>query len=43
MVVGQAMYTGAAAAGPGDPEHPGGNGHGKPRGEEVVEGENSEV
>lgn len=39
MVLGQAMYGGATATGPGDPERSGGNGHGEPRGEDVVEGE----
>ena len=40
MVLGQAMYgSGAPAAGPGGPGRPTGNGHGEPRGEEVVEGE----
>ena len=36
MVLGQAMYGGAGPAGSGQP---GGNGHGEPRGEDVVEGE----
>ena len=39
MVLGQAMYGGAAAAGPGGPGRPGGNEHGEPQGEDVVEGE----
>ena len=40
MVLGQATYGGGAAAtGPGGPERPDGNGHGEPRGEDVVEGE----
>ena len=39
MVLGQAMYSGAAATGPGGPERPDGNEHGEPRGEDVVEGE----
>ncbi len=39
MVLGQAMYGGAAATGPGGPGRPGGNEHGEPRGEDVVEGE----
>ena len=37
MVLGQAMYGGAA--GPSGSGRPGGNGHGEPRGEDVVEGE----
>ena len=44
MVLGQAMYgSGAPAAGPGGAGRPTGNGHGEPRGEEVVEGEFSEM
>jgi len=44
MVLGQAMYGGATATGPGGPERPGGGetsfaGHGEPLGEDVVEGE----
>jgi len=40
MVLGQAMYgSGAPATGPGGAGRPTGNGHGEPRGEEVVEGE----
>ena len=40
MALGQAMYgSGASAAGPSGPGRPTGNGHGEPRGEEVVEGE----
>ena len=38
MVLGQAMY-GAPGAGPSGAGHPGGNGHGEPHGEDVVEGE----
>ncbi len=38
MVLGQAMY-GAPGAGPSGTGRPGGNGHGEPRGEDVVEGE----
>jgi molecular chaperone DnaK len=38
MVLGQAMY-GTPGAGPQSSAHPGGNGHGEPRGEDVVEGE----
>jgi len=36
MALGQAMYGGAGTTGTG---RPGGNGHGEPRGEDVVEGE----
>ena len=43
MVLGQAMYSSAPAAGPDGTGRPTGNGHGKPRGEEVVEGEYSEM
>jgi len=44
MVLGQAMYSGAAAPGPADePGRQGGNSHSKPRGEDVVEGEYSEI
>ena len=44
MVLGQAMYGGGATAtGPGGPERPGGNGHGEPRGEDVIEGEYREM
>ena len=43
MILGQAAYGGAAATEPGGPEHPGGNGHTEPRGEDVVEGEFSEM
>ena len=43
MILGQAAYGGAAATEPGGPEHPGDNGHTEPRGEDVVEGEFSEV
>jgi hypothetical protein len=39
MVLGQAMYSGAAATGPDEPGHPDGNAHSEPRGEDVVEGE----
>jgi molecular chaperone DnaK len=41
MVLGQAMYGAAAgpAGGPTSSGRPGGNGHGEPRGEDVVEGE----
>jgi molecular chaperone DnaK len=38
MVLGQAMYD-APGPGPSSAGHPGGNGHGEPRGEDVVEGE----
>jgi molecular chaperone DnaK len=38
MVLGQAMY-GTPGAGPSGSDRPGGNGHGEPRGEDVVEGE----
>ena len=38
MVLGQAMY-GAASGGSTGPGRPSGNGHGEPRGEDVVEGE----
>ena len=38
MVLGQAMY-GTPGAGPSGSGRPGGNGHGEPRGEDVVEGE----
>ena len=38
MVLGQAMY-GAPGAGPSGAGRPGGNGHGEPHGEDVVEGE----
>jgi len=43
MVLGQAMYDGAAATEPGGPRHPGDNGHAEPRSEDVVEGEFSEM
>jgi molecular chaperone DnaK len=43
MVLGQAMYSGAPATGPGDPERPGGNGHPSPRDEDVIEGEYQDV
>ncbi len=43
MVLGQAMYDSAAATEPGGPGHPNDNGHAEPRGEEVVEGEFSEM
>ena len=44
MVLGQAMYgSGAAAAEPGGPGRPSGNGHGEPRGEDVVEGEYQKI
>ena len=40
MALGQAMYgSGAPATGPGGPGHTTDNGHGEPRGEDVVEGE----
>ena len=39
MVLGQAMYGGATASGADSPERPGGNGHGGPRDEDVIEGE----
>jgi len=40
MVLGQAMReAGAPGAGPSGAGRPGGNGHGEPRGEDVVEGE----
>jgi molecular chaperone DnaK len=39
MVLGQAMYGGATATGPGGPGRPDSNEHGEPRGEDVVEGE----
>jgi len=39
MVLGQSMYGGATATGPGGPGRPGGNEHGEPQGEDVVEGE----
>jgi molecular chaperone DnaK len=43
MVLGQAMYNGAAATGPDETAHPGGNGHGEPHSEDVVEGEFQEL
>jgi molecular chaperone DnaK len=44
MVLGQAMYgNSASAAGSGGPGRPTGNGHGEPRGEDVVEGEYQEI
>ncbi len=43
MVLGQAMYDNAAATEPGGPGHPNDNGHAEPRGEEVIEGEFSEM
>ena len=40
MALGQAMYeSGAPAPEAGGPGQPTGNGHGEPRGEDVVEGE----
>jgi molecular chaperone DnaK len=42
MAVGQAMY-GAPAAGADGPERPGGNGHGGPRDEDVIEGEYRDI
>jgi len=38
MALGQAMY-GSSTSGPAGSSRPGGNGHGEPRGEDVVEGE----
>jgi molecular chaperone DnaK len=38
MVLGQALY-GTPGSGPTSSGRPGGNGHGEPRGEDVVEGE----
>ena len=43
MILGQAAYGGAAATEPGSPDHPGDNGHTEPRGEDLVEGEFSEM
>jgi molecular chaperone DnaK len=43
MVLGQAMYGGATATGPGGPGRPGGSEHGEPRGEDVIEGEYQEM
>ncbi len=42
MALGQAMY-GATVPGAGSPERPGGNGHGGPRDENVIEGEYRDV
>jgi molecular chaperone DnaK len=42
VVLGQATY-GAPATGPVGPERPGGNGHGEPRDEDVIEGEYRDV
>ncbi len=39
MALGQAMYGAAPGTGPSGSGRPGGNGHGEPRGEDVVEGE----
>jgi molecular chaperone DnaK len=43
MLLGQAMYSGAPAPGPGGAGRPTGNGYGEPRGEDVVEGEYQEM
>ena len=42
-ILGQVMYNGAAATRPGGPGHPDDNGHADPSGEDVVEGEFSEM
>jgi hypothetical protein len=43
MVLGQATYGGAPATGPDSSGRPDGKGHTRPRGEDVVEGEYSEM
>ena len=43
VVLGQAIYSGAAAAESGGPGQSDGKGHGEPRGEHVIESEYSEI